>query len=169
MVVEVVPTVTVVEVILNLQTHIVEESTIPSVRIFIGQLDGKGTEQLLCCRLRGKCRQQLQAFNSRFPVRTAKGVQGFLFIHVHGHRFFLLVLDKIKAADTSQWKYLSLYVQYEIVGSGLEKITQIAVDNGYSDNQPFGYVWDDKGHKTDCQHPDCLCSCAYPHQPADNR
>ena len=66
-------------------------------------------------------------------------------------------------------KYLSLYVQYEIVGSGLEKITQIAVDNGYSDNQPFSYMWDDKDHKTDCQHPDCLCSGAYPHQPSDNR
>lgn len=75
---------------------------------------------------------------------------------------------KIKSDRHSIGKYLSLYVRYEIVGSGLDKITQSVIDSGYSDNQPFGNVRYDKDDKANRQHLERFCSCADTEQKSGN-
>ena len=52
------------------------------------------------------------------------------------------------------------WLRIQFCGSGLDKITQSVVDGGYSDNQPFGNVRNDKDYKANRQHLERFCSCA---------
>ena len=78
-------------------------------------------------------------------------------------------IDKNKSDRDFTRKYLSLCYRYEIVGSGLDKITQSVIDGGYSDNQPFSDMRDDKDHKGSRQHLERFCSCADAEHPSGSR
>lgn len=146
--------------VFHFQSHVVEETAIPFDAALVTQLDCQSEEQLLFRRIGSKCRRKTQSFHGSLTVRTTKGIKGFFSFIDIVIDFSSLNIGKNKSDRDFTRKYLSLCCRYEIVGSGLDKFTQSIIDDGYSDNQPFSNMRDDKNHKGNRHHLDCFCSCA---------